>query len=33
MLAAAFKKTNTGCFTCGDKTHLKKDCPNTKNKN
>ena len=26
-MAAAFKKGNEGCFTCGDKTHLKKDCP------
>ena len=25
-MAAAFKKGNEGCFTCGDKTHLK-DCP------
>ena len=30
-MAAAFKKRNTGCFTCGDKTHFKKDCPNKKN--
>ena len=29
-MVAAFKKRNTGCFTCGDKTHFKKDCPNTK---
>ena len=26
-IAAAFKKKNERCFTCGDKTHFKKDCP------
>ena len=25
-MVAAFKKGNEGCFACGDKTHLKKDC-------
>ena len=27
IIAAAFKKKNERCFTCGDKTHFKKDCP------
>ena len=26
-MAAIFKKGNEGCFTCGDKNHLKRDCP------
>ena len=26
-MVAALRKGNEGCFTCGDKTHLKKDCP------
>ena len=26
-MATAFKKGNEGCFVCGDKSHLKKDCP------
>ena len=26
-MAAAFKKGNEGCFVCGDKSHLKKNCP------
>ena len=26
-MAAIFKKGNDGCFTCGDKNHLKRDCP------
>ena len=26
-MAAVFKKGNEGCFVCGDKSHLKKDCP------
>ena len=26
-MASAFKKENERCFACGDKTHLKKDCP------
>ena len=27
IMAATFKKGNERCFTYGDKTHLKKDCP------
>ena len=26
-MAAAFKKGDEGCFVCGDKSHLKNDCP------
>ena len=26
-MAITFKKGDTGCFTCGDKTHIKKYCP------
>ena len=26
-MAAALKKGNEGCFVCGGKSHLKKDCP------
>ena len=26
-MATAFKKGNEGCFVCGDRSHLKKDCP------
>ena len=35
-MAAAFKKGDEGCFACGDKAHIKKDCPKkhaNKNKN
>ena len=28
-MAAAFKKGNEGCFVCGDKSHLNKNCPKT----
>ena len=31
-MAAAFRKGNKGCFTCGDKNHLKRDCPMKANK-
>ena len=31
-MAAAFIKGNEGCFTCGDKNHLKGDCPKMANK-
>ena len=31
-MAASFKKGNEGCFTCGDKNHLKRDCPKKANK-
>ena len=26
-MAVAFKEWDEGCFACGDKTHIKKDCP------
>ena len=26
-MVAALRKENEGCFTCGDKNHLKRDCP------
>ena len=26
-MAAAFRKQNEGCFTCGDKYHFKRNCP------
>ena len=28
-MAASFKKGNEVCFTCRDKTYLKRDCPKT----
>ena len=31
-MAAAFRKGNEGCFTCGNKKHLKRDCPKKANK-
>ena len=31
-MATAFKKGNEVCFTCGDKNHLKGDCPKKANK-
>ena len=32
-MAGTFKKGNKGCFTSGDKDHLKRDCPKKANKN
>ena len=29
--AACFKKENEGCFTCVDKNHFKRDCPEKAN--
>ena len=26
-IAAALRKGNKGCFACGNKSHLKRDCP------
>ena len=31
-MAATFRKGNEGCFNCGDKSHLKRDCPKKANK-
>ena len=31
-MVAALRKGNEGCFTCGDKKHLKRDCPKKANK-
>ena len=32
-MAVSFKRGNEGCFTCGDKNHLKTDCLKKANKN
>ena len=31
-IATVFRKGNEGCFTCGDKNHLKRHCPKKANK-
>ena len=31
-MTAVFRKGNKGCFTCGDKNHLKRDCAKKANK-
>ena len=31
-MVAALRKGNEGCFTCGDKKHLKRDCPKKANR-
>ena len=33
IMAADVRKRNEGCFTCGDKNHLKGDCPKKPSKN
>ena len=30
-IATVFRKGNEGCFTCGDKNHVKRDCPKKTN--